>query len=83
LEPPFDENETKVYEFYQYLLTWFVDKKPVEVTDADLQRLRSNPRAVNEMIRVALMPFLRSAALFFAHLTDLTPLVKITSNDCK
>lgn len=83
LEPPFDDNETKVFEFYQYLLTWFADKRLVELTDSELQRLRSNPRAVNEMIRVALMPFLRNAALFFAHLTDVTPQVKITSNDCK
>lgn len=82
LEPPFDENETTVFEFYTHLLDWLAASKLVELTDSELQRLRSNPRAVNEMIRVALMPFLRNAALFFAHLTDLTPLVKITSNDC-
>lgn len=83
LEPPFDENETKVFEFYTHLLDWFAASELVELADGELQRLRSNPRAVNEMIRAALMPFLRNAALFFAHLTDLTPLVKITSNDCK
>jgi hypothetical protein len=81
LEPPFDENETKVYEFYQYLLNWFVGKRLVEFNSVELIRLKSNPRAVNEMIKVALMPFLRNASLFFSHLLDLTPVVKITSND--
>ena len=77
----FDENETKIYKFFEYLLKWTFDKKLTIFTEADKDSLKSNPRSVNEMLKQALMPFLRNAALFFAHLTDLQPIVKITSRD--
>lgn len=79
-KPIFDENELKIYHFYQYLLNWFLEKKFLILSDEEKSNLKSSPKVISDMLKKSLMPFLRNSALFFSNLTDLTPVVKITSN---
>ena len=76
-----DANELKTFQFYEHVLKVGEEKSVFAFKAGEKNLLKPSAKAVTATLKQSLMPFLRSSALFFAHLTDMTPSYQITSDD--
>ena len=79
-----DEEEI-IYELFKHVIEKLKLSNNYQISEASLktQLEDATRQSVYQVIKLSLMPFLRSSALFFSNLTDLVPSVTIASDTGK